>query len=1341
MPGRLRPSQRRCRTLGLRRLEERLTPAVILLPGRQFSDAEVLAYVSAPAPGAVVARAGGVAGSRVIFTEPAGSLMRITLGGAARPLDVVNSIAALPGVVWSSPNYLYATGGGEWIPNDPLYNQQYSPPLLKAPDAWDTTNGSSNLVVAVADDGLAINHPDIAAGVWVNAKEIPGNGIDDDSNGFKDDVNGWDFIDDDNSPIEKGGDTHGTHVAGIIGARGNNSLGVTGLAGGGPNGAGVRIMPIRFVANGNGTGSAADAAASISYAANNGAKIINTSQSFDNYAGDPGVTAAVNFAYSQGVLLVNSAGNNNQLDPARKIFTQVLFVAATGPDDVRTAFSNYGTYVDIAAPGLNVLSTVWDNNNTKYDYRMISGTSMAAPTAAGVAALIWSAHPTWTRDQVAAQLIGSADRIEEFNPGYANWLGYGRVNAGQAVKGTIPPPRFSLVTGLPADGGFTTSKGFSITLTAPLKFDPAGVSGSDFELRGDGADNTFGTADDTVVPLILNANGGYQIGTDAMSLAFSGNLAVDRYRFTAKSSGLADPFGQALDGDGDGIAGGDFARTFRVAVDSIQGRVYEDTDVNLQLGATDPRLSGWTVYIDANNSGSLDAGEPSAVSDGAGAYDFLDLKAGTYTVRRLAPPGWADNRPAAGFYSITLASSTSSSIGNHFGQLRANAVYGNTYEDLNGSGTRDSADPPLASRPVFVDLNGDGQLNAFTVAESSSDVPMPVTVGTAISAIAIAGFVGTLTDVDIMLDLSHSAVGDLAVVLVAPDGRRVELTAGIGGETNNFVGTIFDDEATAAVADGAAPYTGRFRPAGRLVDFDGLDPNDTWTLEVTDTKPYADTGTLLAWSLILTTGEPQGTSAAAGVALVTAVPAGSWTLRSPAPTGWRSETPADGAQAITLAGTAPLTDMNFGQYRQNAAYGRVYIDANGNGQPDTDETPVAGWRPYLDRNGNGRFDVPVVTLPSVNVPFTTVNMGTITSLLTIGVTDPITDIDVTLSITTPYTGELEVTLIAPDGRRVLLFRHIGIDGDNFSGTILDDEAANSIVTANAPFTGRFRPQGSLADLDGLSPLGLWRLEVNDQMQSYTGVLTAWSLTIETAEPNMMSAAHGGYVIPNLPTTGTLRRPLQPGWGGTQPVNDAYPFTINPGDTLTAHDFGLRQAPARVASVQVNDGSVQRSRVTGVTVRFDRAVITPADAAQAFKLIRTGPGAPSGEPAGLVTLAADLSASTPTQTVAKLSFSGPVTEGAGSLIDGLYQLVVLGSKIAENGVSLDGDGNGTAGGDFVLNLHRLYGDADGDRDVDATDFGPLRQAFGTALFTFDFDGDGDVDATDYGQFRQRFGTSV
>jgi hypothetical protein len=184
---------------------------------------------------------------------------------------------------------------------------------------------------------------------------------------------------------------------------------------------------------------------------------------------------------------------------------------------------------------------------------------------------------------------------------------------------------------------------------------------------------------------------------------------------------------------------------------------------------------------------------------------------------------------------------------------------------------------------------------------------------------------------------------------------------------------------------------------------------------------------------------------------------------------------------------------------------------------------------------------------------------------------------------------------------------------------------------------------------------------------------------------------------------------------------------------------------QVAAVAVNGGASQRSRVTEVTVTFNTVVTFaggPANAAAAFRLTRTGPGTPAGD----VTLAVDLSGSTAARTVARLTFSGPLTE-FGSLIDGRYTLTVLSAQVSAGGQPLDGDGDGVAGGDAVSLLHRLYGDVTGDGTVNGADFNPFRLAFGAGpgnpsyVAALDFDGDGFVIGADFNEFRRRFGSSI
>ncbi len=175
------------------------------------------------------------------------------------------------------------------------------------------------------------------------------------------------------------------------------------------------------------------------------------------------------------------------------------------------------------------------------------------------------------------------------------------------------------------------------------------------------------------------------------------------------------------------------------------------------------------------------------------------------------------------------------------------------------------------------------------------------------------------------------------------------------------------------------------------------------------------------------------------------------------------------------------------------------------------------------------------------------------------------------------------------------------------------------------------------------------------------------------------------------------------------------------------------------SVVVNSGAAQRSNVTDVAVTFDHLVTLPADPTVAFRLTRTGPSGPAGD----VTLTVDLSGSTGTQTVARLTFSGALT-AFGSLIDGTYALTVFGSQVTgPGGLLLDGDGNGIAGGDNVTTLHRLYGDATGDRVVNVADLTLFQGAFGTATTdpTFDVNGDGVINTVDLNAFRVNFGVGL
>ena len=304
---------------------------------------------------------------------------------------------------------------------------------IRLPAAWDTQKGSASVVIAILDTGVDTGHPDLASKIWHNPGEIPGNGIDDDGNGYVDDVQGWDFGDGDNDPNPEpifqqilGYDVdigfHGTFCAGIAGAATNN---VEGIAGAGWN---CRIMDLK-ASNAAGDFTTAALTSGIQYAAANGAKVL--SMSFGG-PGDPGVPeffqALIDVATSAGVVCVAAAGNDSTNTPEYPAACRdVISVGATDETGARAPFSNWGPTVDVAAPGSSMWSTIcrnyvvddvsqlfyeflWSWDGT-YPYMYGDGTSFACPLTAGVCGLIRSFLPGLTPQQVATELIATGDRI------------------------------------------------------------------------------------------------------------------------------------------------------------------------------------------------------------------------------------------------------------------------------------------------------------------------------------------------------------------------------------------------------------------------------------------------------------------------------------------------------------------------------------------------------------------------------------------------------------------------------------------------------------------------------------------------------------------------------------------------------------------------------------------------------------------------------------------------------------------------------------------------------------------------------------------------------------------
>ncbi len=357
-------------------------------------------------------------------------------------------------IEYAEPNYFVELNA---IPNDPLYSQLQHLPQVKAPQAWDISQGDTSVIIAILDTGVDWDHPDLADAIWRNYNEIPDNGIDDDGNGFIDDIRGWDFVTGvtsnayagedgdipDNNPMDFNG--HGTHVAGIAAGITNNGVGIASLVWK------AKIMPIRIgyhTLNGNGLGTLLWMAQGFVYAGDNGAHAANLSFG----TGDGSfVNDAAKYAFQNGVVICNSAGNgNNEVVGALGATPFALSVASVNENDIKASYSTYGAEVDISAPGgdaLGILSTIVNpspfyGNNL---YVRFSGTSMASPLVASLAGLIKAKNPGWTAAQITFQIVGTADDIYNLNPNYIGKLGSGRINALRALTETIPPPNPKLV--------------------------------------------------------------------------------------------------------------------------------------------------------------------------------------------------------------------------------------------------------------------------------------------------------------------------------------------------------------------------------------------------------------------------------------------------------------------------------------------------------------------------------------------------------------------------------------------------------------------------------------------------------------------------------------------------------------------------------------------------------------------------------------------------------------------------------------------------------------------------------------------------------------------------------
>ena len=354
-------------------------------------------------------------------------------------------------VVYAQPNYginlddpngsatsepkLRESNANANLPNDPLFNEQWalnnsgqnggkSNADIKALLAWEKNKGSNEVVIAVLDTGVDYTHPDLLANVWTRPDNVPQ--YKDDELGTFNDFNGFNGTDNQGDPMDENG--HGTHCSGIIGAEGDNSEGIAGINWN------VSIMPLKFMGRG-GFGTTKDAIAAINYAIDrkrNGVNVRVISASWGSTANSKALEDAIRAAGEEGILFVAAAGNNGTSNdrsphyPSNYDLPNVISVAASDFNDEMASFSNFGVKtVHIAAPGKGIVST-W----LKDDYREASGTSMATPYVAGVAALIVANEPTISVEQLREKVLKSVDKLDSLNGKVESG---GRINAAKAL--------------------------------------------------------------------------------------------------------------------------------------------------------------------------------------------------------------------------------------------------------------------------------------------------------------------------------------------------------------------------------------------------------------------------------------------------------------------------------------------------------------------------------------------------------------------------------------------------------------------------------------------------------------------------------------------------------------------------------------------------------------------------------------------------------------------------------------------------------------------------------------------------------------------------------------------